>query len=89
MPKAELSNYIMRCASLSDRPRKVRIKTRRTADGLWHHTMPLADLDYLIAREFEHRRQLLINAAKKGVAKRTSKIPPKHQTNTKPKHRTA
>jgi hypothetical protein len=55
---ADVINYIPRRAALPDKPRKVSVSITRTAEGLWHTSMPVEDLDYLIALEFERQRQL-------------------------------
>ncbi len=54
---SDVINYFPRRAALPDKPRKVSVSITRTADGLWHTSMPV-DLDYLIALEFERQRQL-------------------------------
>jgi hypothetical protein len=58
MPTADTINYIPRRAALPDKPRQVNVTVTRTADNLWHTCMPVEDLDYLIALEFERQRQL-------------------------------
>ena len=58
---ADIINYIPRRAALPDKPRKVNVSITRTADGLWHTSMPVEDLDYLIALEFERQRQLQLH----------------------------
>ena len=58
MHDADTINYTPRRAALPDKPRKVSVSITRTADGLWHTSMPVEDLDYLIAVEFERQRQL-------------------------------
>ena len=57
MTTADIINYIPRRAALPDKPRKVSVSITRTAEG-WHTSMPVEDLDYLIALEFERQRQL-------------------------------
>jgi hypothetical protein len=47
-----------RRAALPDKPRKLSVSITRTAEGLWHTSMPVEGLDYLIAPEFERQRQL-------------------------------
>jgi hypothetical protein len=58
MPTADTIHYTPRRAALPDKPRKVSVNITRTADGLWHTSMPVEDLNYLIAVEFERQRQL-------------------------------
>ncbi|MBX7210182.1 MAG: hypothetical protein K1X78_17820 [Verrucomicrobiaceae bacterium] len=58
MTDADTIHYTPRRAALPDKPRKVSVSITRTADGLWHTSMPVEDLDYLIALEFERQRQL-------------------------------
>jgi hypothetical protein len=60
MHPADTIHYTPRRAALPDKPRKVSVSITRTADGLWHTSMPVEDLDYLIAVEFERQRQLRI-----------------------------
>jgi hypothetical protein len=55
---SDVINYIPRRAALPNKPRKVSVSITRTAEGLWHTSMPVEDLDYLIALEFERQRQL-------------------------------
>lgn len=57
MPNAETINYTPRRAALPDKPREVSVSITRTADNLWHTSMPVEDLDYLIAVEFESQRR--------------------------------
>jgi hypothetical protein len=57
MPTPNTINYTPRRAALPDKPRKVSVNITRTADGLWHTSMPVEDLDYLIAVEFKHQRR--------------------------------
>ena len=54
---ADIINYIPRRAALPDKPRKVSVSITRT-EGLRHTSMPVEDIDYLIALEFERQRQL-------------------------------
>lgn len=54
----DVIDYTPRRAALPDKPRKVSVSITRTVDGLWHPSMPVEDLDYLIAVEFERQRQL-------------------------------
>ena len=51
MPTADANviNDIPRRAALPDKPRKVSVSITRTAEGLWHTSMPVEDLDYLFA----------------------------------------
>jgi hypothetical protein len=56
MPTTDAIHYTPRRAALPDKPRKVSVSITRTADGLWHTSMPVEDLDYLIAVEFKHQR---------------------------------
>jgi hypothetical protein len=49
---SDVINYIPRRAALPDKPRKVSVSINRTAEGLWHTSMPVEDIDYLIALEF-------------------------------------
>lgn len=58
MTDADTIHYTPRRAALPDKPRKVSVSITRTVDGLWHTSMPVEDLDYLIALEFERQRQL-------------------------------
>ena len=58
MPTADTINYVPRRAPLPDKPRKVSVSITRTADRLWHTSMPVEDLDCLIAVEFERQRAL-------------------------------
>lgn len=58
MPDAALISYVPRRVALPDKPRKVNVSITRTADGLWHTSMPAEDLDYLIAAEYQRQRQL-------------------------------
>ena len=89
---ADLINYVPRRAALPDKPRKVNVSMTRTADGLWRTSMPVEDLDYLIALEFERQRQdardrphsLFIEAD--GTV-RTSRISRKRKLQTQPKTR--
>lgn len=102
---ADLINYVPRRAALPDKPRKVNVSITRTADGLWHTSMPVEDLDYLIALEFERQRQLKDIADHNGedaaeIARhslfieadgtvRTSRISRKPKLQTQPKPRKA
>jgi hypothetical protein len=55
MPDTTLINYVPRRAALPDQPRKVSVSSTRTAEGLRHPLMPIAEP---IARGFERQRQL-------------------------------
>jgi hypothetical protein len=55
---SDVINYIPRRAALPNKPRKVSVSITRTAEGLWHTSMPVEDIDYLIDLEFERPRQL-------------------------------
>ncbi len=57
MHDADTIDYIPRRAALPDKPRQVNVTVTRTADNLWHTSMPVEDLDYLIAVEFKHQRR--------------------------------
>ncbi len=46
---ADVINDIPRLAALPDKPRKVSVSITRTAEGLWHTSMLVEDLDYLFA----------------------------------------
>lgn len=100
---ADIINYIPRRAALPDKPRKVSVSNTRIAEGLWHISMPVEDLDYLIALEFERQRQLADIADHNGgdaadIARHslfiegqgtvlTSRISRKPKIQTKTKHR--
>lgn len=51
-------NYVPRRAVLPPQPRKARVCIARKPDGIYHLTLPVEDLDYLISLEFERQRQL-------------------------------
>ena len=103
MRNADTINYTPRRAALPDKPRKVSVSITRTAEGLWHTSMPVEDLDYLIALEFERQRQLADIADHNGgdaadIARHslfiegqgtvlTSRISRKPKIQTKTKHR--
>jgi hypothetical protein len=55
---SDVINYIPRRAALADKPSKVTVSITCTAEGLWHTSMPVENIDYLIALEFERQRQL-------------------------------
>jgi hypothetical protein len=57
-PDTDIIHYRVRTVPLPDKPRKVNVKVTRTADGLWRTEMPVEDLNYLIALEFERQRRL-------------------------------
>ena len=100
---SDVINYIPRRAALPNKPRKVSVSITRTAEGLWHTSMPVEDLDYLIALEFERQRQLADIADHNGgdaadIARHslfiegqgtvlTSRISRKPKIQTKTKHR--
>ena len=97
---ADIINYIPRRAALPDKPRKVSVSITRIAEDT---SMPVEDLDYLIALEFERQRQLADIADHNGgdaadIARHslfieghgtvlTSRISRKPKIQTKTKHR--
>lgn len=103
MPTGGFINYVPRRAALPDKPLKVSVSITRTAEDHWHTSMPVEDLDYLIAPEFERQRQLADIADHNGgdaaeIARHslfieghgtvlTSRISRKPKIQTKTKHR--
>lgn len=68
------------------KPREVSITYSRAPDGDFVATLSEADLDYLIAREFQRQRELL-EAARRKQADATASAKPfrKGKSNRKPK----